>query len=284
MDNEKSANGAVPPKLDVKKSATPEGAEAAPSAPAPGAGVPAAKKQTTRVDLSAAEPAEAKKKTSRIPLETALETEGKPLQVQTTPKTIRIRRPVVPPSVTPPSLQEEATPAAAEGKRKTSRIELEAALAVSGTAEEEKPAVPGPTPKTIRIKRPSQVGTIKLARPGIPEAPGGGEEISLKSQTSRIDLPTAAPAEATAPTQRKTIRIRRPESAPSARMPRTITIARPEEGVAEGEAVSVAERDVGVVFTIGAVAAVLVVCALIYVLAAQAVPDLGLAFPGKILS
>jgi len=73
-----------------------------------------------------------------------------------------------------------------------------------------------------------------------------------------------------APTQKKTIKIKRPEGV--AQAARTLTIARPEEEPATPAAVK-AETEAqgpGVVFSIAAVIAAVIVCVLIYVLAVQA--------------
>lgn len=274
-NDEKSSNAGVPPKIDPTK--TP---------PSPEPAFPG-KRQTTRVDLAAAEAGEAKKKTSRLPLEAALGTDSQRPAQTGTPKTIRIKRPLMAPTVAPSTPEEPPAQPEGDVKRKTSRIELEAALTASAAAEPEKPAPAGATPKTIRIKRPSQVSGARMAPPGAPvEAetrPDAGP--SLKSQTSRIEAAIAAPEPAATPTQRKTIRIRRPEGGPRVTVAsRAVTIARPEEAAAVKTEAKAEEKGVGAVFVIAAIAAALVVCVLIYVLAAQALPNLNLGFPGKIVS
>jgi hypothetical protein len=104
--------------------------------------------------------------------------------------------------------------------------------------------------------------------------------------------------EATPPTQRKTIRIKRAggEAAGPGAAPKTLVLARPvkTEEVGEAEelekkaeemeqALGVPSREPGVVFLILSIAALLVIGTLIYVLAAQAMPQWNLTWYGKIV-
>ena len=288
----KDTNGAIPPKLDLRKSGLPAAAAGVPvGAPAP------VKKQTTRIELAAGQsPAEpsARKKTSRIPLtlnETAPGAAPAAAPGETA-KTIRLT-PIAPQPAAAPS-QEQAPKtvvlrdeAGERAKKQTSRIPLEAALT---PPEGGAPSAGVPTanvPKTIRIKRPGQPATIKLARPAAPAAdtaapptPASPTAETIKSKTAQIDVATVAAGEPGAqPTQRKTIKIRRPEGGMRA-APRSVAVAR-----AEAEAVEHIQEEVeapGAVFAIVAGVAVLVVAALLVVLVAQAMPDLGIRLPGQV--
>ena len=257
-ENEQEANGGVPPKVDPRKlNLARDDAKGAPPEAS-------AKRQTARIDLP---PLEAgKKKTSKIPLSAFL------------PDTGDATAPIG--SSEPPETTAVPAPRADELdvlKKTTSRIPLEAVLA--GT--EGIGAAPSVAPKTIRIKRPTQAPTIKLTRTSAPEEAAAAEPGGGKSKTSRIDLP-AESTEAAAPTQRKTIKIKRPE--PGAQAARTLTISRPETAaVAPGEGDKAATETPGLAFSLAAVISLVIVCVLIYVLAVQALPGLGLSFPGRVM-
>ena len=290
-DESKPQGSAPPPKIDLRKTGLvvppPAGAAAA------GETLPAAKQQTARVEV----PPEgtAKKQTSRVevPPETAAKKQTSRIALDailasaapsSASKTIRIKRPTIPSAPAEPAAEGSSVAGEEAVKRQTSRIPLEAALSASAGGEEgARPEETVTTPKTIRIKRPTQAATIKLVRP---ESGADGSAEAAKSQTSRIDMPVGEPETAAAPTQRKTIKIRRPEGG-AARVAKTMTIARPEGGAAgPGVAVGatpegVPERGGGAVFSIAALAAVLVACVVVYVLAAQAFPGLGLSMPGR---
>lgn len=158
-------------------------------------------------------------------------------------------------------------------KRRTGPVEAEEGL---------KPVAGGGsatgTPKTIRIKKADAPPPTRiLQRP--PHAPDTvAEEKAPKSGTSPIDVGEEAEAGSGPPTQRKTIRIKRPESGAGAK---PMTVARPAEsgkkkgrksrqkqpGVAPRPA-SVAGAP-GVAYTIITGLAVLVLGVVVYVLAAQ---------------
>lgn len=263
-DNTGSSSGNVPPKLDLRKSSA--------NVPIPETPPPAPKKKTTRIEipLPVAEPvgAEQKRATSRLTLDA--------MPTAAPPKTVRI------------------VPADADAeKKKTSRIPLEAAFAPT-EGETITPGSETATPKTIRIKRPTQVATVKLAVPGAmaesvavaatppPVVPPMAPPVPEKGQTARIQAPTEPTPEAQ-PTQRKTIKIRRAEG-PTVSVPRSPVVARIE---AEAEQQAAQEAlDVGAAWNIvgigSAVAALLVLGLLVYLLLAQAAPSLDLPFPGKI--
>ena len=186
---------AVPPPPAAP--ATP--APAAPSTPAPqGIAIPreeAAKKMTARISLASA--------TGQIP------------SVAIPPatddvKTIKLKPPTATQSVSP---QESAAIAAQAAKSKTSRISLESAL----STQPELPPASNAAPKTIRLKRPTEMG-------GAPAKP------ALKPPTTHIQIPQPPhqtgqiPPAAVAtpppepeqespdnsPTRKKTIKVKRP--------------------------------------------------------------------------
>lgn len=122
-------------------------------------------------------------------------------------------------------------------------------------------------PRTIKIKRPEGAAPTTEIPPIMPPPPQK-VEAARKSETARIDLPPeAAAVEEQPPTRKKTIKIKRPGAgAPST----PVVITRPTaagerkpEGAAEGEV------EVHPLFAWMALAAVLVMAVLIYVLAAQ---------------
>ncbi len=166
-------------------------------------------------------------------------------------------------------------------------------------------AAPEPPPKTIRIARPATLPkTVALPRPDaappaaattppktvVLKRPGEGEETE-KGSTSRIAVPEGI-VQAGPATQRKTIRIKRPDS-PTAGG-KTLVIARPARPTSVTLPASAQEQveDVvrelqqddmpGAAFAILAIAATLVAAALVYVLAAQTFAP-NLPMPGRLL-
>ncbi|MBU1909491.1 MAG: hypothetical protein KJ726_05540 [Verrucomicrobia bacterium] len=169
-------------------------------------------------------------------------------------------------------------------KKQTARIDLKEVLGGDEDIFKRRTAILDPSkiqaaeaaaaPKTIRIKRPegAATGLIKpVSEPMTPSEPIAAE--ARKSETARIELPQEV-AEATgaeAPTRRKTIRIKRPEGGPPTARPLVVSkpsvaVSRAEPGAPTG---APTEEEAGTVFSIVALAAVLVACVLIYVLAAQ---------------
>lgn len=149
-------------------------------------------------------------------------------------------------------------------KSKTSRISLDSAIGVAPVGGEGKEG-----PKTIRLKRPTDLaaGAPTVA---VPKAPSAAVR-----QTSRIPdsaLPTAAEADTSAVTQKKTLKIKRPGAAEA---------AAGGEGFPEGvQMTPISQTDFDVkdespVFTtvsaITAIAAAIVVFGLMWVLMAHAV-------------
>jgi hypothetical protein len=169
-----------------------------------------------------------------------------------------------------------------ESKSQTSRISLESVMAEMAGKSQDSP------PKTIKVKRPVLTTTPKVAGlsaesqadilpPAAMAPPPPAGELVSKSQTARVDIvPEAVEAQQT---QKKTIKIRRADGGAGESKPagRSISIAR-----AEGESAEVTRTGVDVpaphgIFIAIAAAAALVLCFMLYVLAAQANPGLGWA-------
>ncbi len=214
---------------------------------------------------------DAKKATSRVPLSAARATAPIP-----SAKTVRIKpaastggapvpgsRPL-PAGPKPPS---QAQVQAA--KSKTSRISLEAAL----TGEPAEPEAGAP--KTIRLKRPSEVATVKMKPvPGAQGTPAVATAVAARAaKSSTAKIPDSGEG-GTPLTRRKTIRVKRPASRP------TVSGAKSDAGA---EAVPVAEGvvefappvimpavdTVNPFFPIAAIAAMLAMMALLWVLSSQ---------------
>ena len=257
---------AVPPPPAAP--ATP--APAAPSTPAPqGIAIPreeAAKKMTARISLASA--------TGQIP------------SVAIPPatddvKTIKLKSPTATQSVSP---QESAAIAAQAAKSKTSRISLESAL----STQPELPPASNAAPKTIRLKRPTEMG-------GAPAKP------ALKPPTTHIQIPQPPhqtgqiPPAAVAtpppepeqespdnsPTRKKTIKVKRPGAGGGPK----ISLNKSGEGEEGAAAVGddnlqqlsgfdnltpiAAPDKVNPIFIVAAVIAIIMAIDLIWVLAAQ---------------
>ncbi len=145
------------------------------------------------------------------------------------------------------------------------------------------PAAPPSRPKTIQVKKP-----VTQPVPGtVDSAIAHDVAQAKKSETARIDLPSAAEGDRPV-TRPKTIRIKRPDGT-SGRKP--LVIARPD-----GEAAPAAtltgfpttqdstegEEPAGTMYSVLALVALLIVCVLVYVLAAQSVA-LDLPWPGRLV-
>lgn len=247
------------------------------------------KKRTSRVDLPPPAPQEAtatlKKKTSRIPLDQVSAepgaATGAPVAGVGAAKTIRLS-----PAGPVPTITITPSPKALSGvlvpediKRQTSRIPLESAAATPAET------TAGGSPKTIRIKRPAGLAATPIPAPAEPapvvEAAPAPAEPTAKSVTSRIDMPEEGTGDTGQATQRKTIKIRRPDGTPAKPVPRSMAVARVEAQAAA----RAAEEDVAAphaIFPILAAAAVVLLCVMVYVLLMQAFPNLGWNFPGKV--
>jgi hypothetical protein len=243
-DDIKNASAGAPPKLILRRPAVgiPTDPPSSDSATVQESRPPTTKKQTTRIDLSTVEASstgtKSKKQTSRISLEAAtlVQPEAgtpRPGILESAPsdetalRTIKIKRPAsaqAPKHSQPIDLLINRPSASLSDsersslKKQTSRISLEAAL-----TPEEAPSAPiaegvptsSPSP-TIRIKRPGKTAPEMPSVGGStpPLVPLTEQPTLTKSQTAKIEIAPSAipPAESEGqPTQRKTIKIRRPD-------------------------------------------------------------------------
>jgi hypothetical protein len=197
-----------------------------------------------------------KKTTARIPLSEAVATAA----AGAAPKTINIAPAARPNAAT----QGAAAPAAADptdasDKRKTSRISLDAVLGSDGNT-----AGDG-GPKTIRLKRPSEVATVKvgLSAPVHPPMKGDTAVITTPDAPRKGSQVLAAEAseEEGAASRKRTIRVKR-----AAEAVRVDVAGESAAAVAEGAS---AEDRPHAFFVFAAVATVLVGLVLAYVLTSQ---------------
>lgn len=243
------------------------------------------KKGTTRLILDAASetvsPTELKRSTSPITV---------------IPQTIRLKRAGAP--AEPPPAKARTDPLAAEAPTVGRMPDMSQAKMVTARimVEETTPALDAPTepkrataplgvaaPRTIRLKKPSAAGLEEAAAAG-PELETPTVRKSLKKETSKITLPAAT--EPAPITQRKTIKIKRTEHNIE---PRTVKMkmpgaaAAPTPGVPQAGAVSEDEAPSVLFFSL-AVAAVVLIAGLVYLMAAQAFgPELLLPVPSSLL-
>ena len=241
----------------------------APNAPAPqGIAIPreeAAKKMTARINLASA--------TGQIP------------SVSIPPstddvKTIKLKPPTATQSA---SSQESAAIAAQAAKSKTSRITLESAL----SAQPELPQAPSAAPKTIRLKRPTEMGGAPAKPPlkpptthiQLPQPPHQTGQIPQAA----VATPPPEPEQETpdnSPTRKKTIKVKRPGAGGGPK----ISLNKGEGGEAapgvgddnlqqlsgfDNLTPLAAPDKVNPIFIVAAVIALLVTINLIWVLAAQ---------------
>jgi hypothetical protein len=273
-----------------------------------------ARKQTSRIEVpptvAAATPGLAKKSTARIELPdtvVALPAPGlkKDTKKVVMPDTvIEMPPPATIKKQTTPLVAKKqtarvdlaatvvATPSVQEAKKTTARIELGDAIGIGKPSAE--PVAPGSRqiPRTVRIKQPEMPPTISVKKPPAPVPVGtptpAGEV--RKSETARIELPPETIVEQPV-TRRKTIRIKRPgaegDEVPA---PHPITVSREASEselpptMTKGELSSSDDTadEPGIVFTLCAIAALLVVSVLVYVLFAQTFAP-NLPFPGKVV-
>lgn len=309
-------------------------AKPASSAEGPSPAIPAAPKplQAKPATTALSGGLSSKNETSKIPLEAAramtedelATTAPKTIRIRPTaavsaaaPATIRVAKPAGQPAPSaaspspapPPATAKLAGAASYDEKRKTSRISLEAAL--GGARKAEAPGAPeGGAPKTIRLKRPTEAATVKaVGAPGEPVNAKTAELDKVLRKTAQLDEEAEAVAAGPSPTRRKTIRVKRPTQRPAVKGGKKVVVSQ-EAGVIAGpdgaaapamapapETIPAAapSDEPGIVFSLGAVAAILVTFLVIYVLACQAfgpnssltklsyaLPELDLAWPGKI--
>jgi hypothetical protein len=287
----------------------PGGAMAAvrkPSAAAPLTRVPGAtqKMETSNIEFTSSSiaktvvldesPAErdlpiSKRETSRIPLEKAAPAAAPAVPVERAAKAASSIAAKVAPA---PEAETEAEPVAAaeekpaEEKRMTSRISLEAALMPDAAAATAKPGDTGP--KTIRLKRPGDSATVKIApKPRMVKPEEAGTPMN---RTARLEVPeeqAEAEEEGGSTTKRKTIRIKRPTQAASEGGAEPMVIARTPGGPADqdggmtGMPFSI-EDEPNPIFPVIAIAALLVIGVTIWMLSAQAFPTANISWPGKL--
>ncbi len=163
-------------------------------------------------------------------------------------------------------------------KKRTARIDLNEVLDESDDIFKRRTALldankfagteePPGAPRTIRIKRPDTPPTTVMRKPE-PVVEEAVMAVSMdtdsvkKSETARIDLPPESVSQP--PTRRKTIRIKRPEGGMSTSRPLVIGRTDAVKGAARDSTAS-AEEEAGAVFSIVALAAVLVGIALVTV-------------------
>lgn len=284
----KPGETAVPPRIKLNGNGTSETPPRISLQPKP-----AGKSDTSRIDLAEARPADpldlAKRTTARIdapkpPVRVVSEVErlasAKASTQQFKSATQQVK------SATSP-ISRAAIPDLDAAKKQTARIDLQEVL---GSGDEDifkrRTAVLDPSkiqaaeaaaqPKTIRIKRPDgATGPIKpVSEPMKPAEPVAAE--ARKSETARIELPAdvAEDAAAEAPTRRKTIRIKRPEGGGAPVTVRPMAVSQPATTITRAEpgempVIGAEDEEGGALFSVLAIAAMLVACVLIYVLAAQ---------------
>jgi hypothetical protein len=236
-------------------------------APAPAPDLP--KRSTIRIDI----PQAAKTETQKVKTETqkiAPRTMNETMRVEVAePRKTETTRINIPPEAfekKPGAAPRAKPPEGAEDIFKRSTIPVGIPTP---------PPAPAERPKTLSVKRP--VPPPAESAPAVIPPDQRAVAEAKKSETARIDLP--ADAGERPPTRPKTIRIKRPDGTTARK---TLTIARPDaESVSTAVRAPSEEESVGVAFSALSLVAVLVICVLIYVLAAQTfAPEL--PFPGRI--
>ncbi len=288
-DDSKMNEGAIPPRFSLKQP------EAEDQIIIEEEAVDDAKRKTTRVEIIEVPQESAatlKKKTSRIPLEhVTAETGAEPGSpvpgLGVTAKSIRLSpAPPSPPAFPAPTAAVAPGGESAEAaKRQTSRISLDFVLGEqqAGTPESAEAAS---APKTIRIKRPTMTQSIKTLSSlmeTIPPPPPPAPIAATKSTTSRIKLTPEAQPEGQ-PTQKKTIKIRRPEGGAGGVKPahHSLAVARLEADAGTSPAAKAEAESVHVLFPIAAAVAFLILGFMVYLLIAQTFPGPNFNYPGKI--
>ncbi|NLL82972.1 MAG: hypothetical protein GX230_01860 [Lentisphaerae bacterium] len=252
-----------------------------------------------------------KRRTSRVPLPDGVKPAGVTEASGSVPKTIRVIRPPSASGAAMPQPGANPLPPGPKGptpqmsqaaKSKTSRISLESAIGGAATQAPVADGVVEGAPKTIRLKRPSEMPTLKV--PAI-QSPGGatarttGSVVPPRasgqiappapgpSKTARIigaegtppptsmPVPEAASTDSVPLTQKRTIRVKRP-GAPSITVPKSddaattdddtpaLTPLSPEEAMG-----SHASDSCNPVFWIAAVASIVVTGVMILIMYQQ---------------
>ena len=243
------------------------------------------KRETSRIvidDASGRRPMDAKRATTPIP--------GLASQGASIPQTIRLKRaPIMALSTlqdlrtTPTQVQDlRESPtlikrASESSKGETSRIILDepapsGSMAKPTLAGKSATGPAGSLPRTIKLKRPGEGADSSAPAWPTPPAPSSVES---KAATAKIDLPPSEPAVSEeSPTQRKTIKIKRTQKGGggvSISLPGPGTAGTANNGLTTEEtgADAGSEAEENPLFTAVAVAAVLCVTCLVYILASQ---------------
>ena len=217
-----------------------------------------AKKETARVNLPPI--AERRPDTVTMPPINLTAPEASTPDQDATQRSIRIKRPGTA-VLRPPTI---------DTKKETSRVDIQEALASSEAPQQ---------PKTIRLKRPGTTVIEKAQQPRPDATTAFRIEEAKKSETSRIELPSEASVEM--PRRRKTVQIKRSGSGPSTRV---ISTGNTDSYTAPSEETFItlkADDETTLVFSLVSLAAAIVTCVLLYVLAAQTVIP-SLPWPGKL--
>ena len=156
--------------------------------PSGAAAVPGAKRMTGQIPVIGAvvetDASGVKKVTSRLAMPGA---PGSVPAVADVPKTIKIRPLSGTQPVTGTQPVADAAPSAAApqaAKSKTSRIPLEAAMGIPQTSESS-------APKTIKLKRPGDMSTVRVQVSGGGQAPEGEAGTITQKKTIRVKRPLA---------------------------------------------------------------------------------------------
>lgn len=275
------------------------------------------KKSTIRVSAEPADPSQIKKATIRVNVDPNI---AKKSTMKVEPETdlakMTTMRVEVAPAADQTKKKSETTRLELppdQTKRITSKLSTGDAVTGAGPTDPFKnktipvgiPTAPPPTaakPQTLGVQRPR---TIVMKPKGAtspnaitppqpienPAATANAVVEAKKSETARIDIPPAGGVDDRPATRPKTIKIKRadPSAVAASGSRKPLVVARPvahdepqthfrppEETMVDADELP------GAVFTVLAIAALLVFCVLIYVLAAQTIlPDL--SFPGKIV-
>ncbi len=161
-------------------------------------------------------------------------------------------------------------------KKSSAQLDVQDMLSVDKSEQEREPV------RTVKIERPVEDAGSDA------EAEVADVNQLSKSETARIDLPREVASSTTPATQRKTIRIKRPDAA-STVAPRTLKVARTSAAgePAEPSLKATIARDddedtsASPLFAVAAVIAVLVSLAVVYLLAATLYS--GIPFPGRLV-
>jgi hypothetical protein len=201
-----------------------------------------------------------KKETSKVPLDPTAAAPEAPVG----PKTIRVKPVGLNGAVKPGVPSAPSTPDEPNPKRQTSRIPLEHAL---GDAK-------NTGPKTIRLKRPSDAPG-KVA----PSTFTAKDSASVPSKTTQLDEAPLGDVAAPTPTQKRTIKVKRPQGRPGGgvavkRKTTTAGAARTSAaaGAMGGAPIAVSVKDgAHWTFITGSILTLIVLICTLYLFASQAV-------------